>query len=458
MTYITRFAPSPTGDLHTGSARTALFNYLFSKHHKGQFLLRVEDTDKERSTEQSTQAILNDLKWLGLTWDGKEVYQSHNQARHTEIANKMLENGSAYLCYSSQAEIESFRQANPNAKFHSPWRNMDGKGVPQDAKPVIRLKAPTSGQTVINDLILGEIKVDNQELDDMVLLRSDGTPTYMLAVVVDDHDMQITHVIRGADHLTNAFRQKQIYEAMNWKVPEFAHIPLIMDKDGSKLSKRKGALAIHDYKEKGYLPEAVLNHLLRLGWGHGNDEVISRDQAIEWFDLGGVGQSPAKFDLDKLTHINAHYLRAMDNQELFNLIEPQFKEQSEEIKARILAGLDGLKNRAHTLVDLAVGANIYVCKQKELDQKSQEILAKGGKELLAQLQPILASISNWNLENIQTEMTNFVQIHNYKPPFIMQSLRAGVLGTFAAPGIYEVMAVLGKDETLARLGEFKESY
>jgi glutamyl-tRNA synthetase len=449
MTFITRFAPSPTGFLHTGSARTALFNYLFSKHTQGKFLLRVEDTDKERSTEAATNAILADMKWLGLNWDGEIVFQSKNQNRHAEVAKQMLATGSAYNCYASQQEIETFRKANPNAKFQSPWRDKDAKDAPKDINPAIRLKAPRVGQTIVKDLILGEIKVENHELDDMVLLRSDGTPTYMLAVVVDDHDMNITHIIRGADHLTNAFRQKQIYEMMGWIIPEFAHIPLIMDKDGSKLSKRKGALAIDGYKQLGYLPEAVLNHLLRLGWGHGNDEIISVKQAIEWFDLGGVGQSPAKFDIDKLNHINAHYLRAMDNRELFALLNLQV---SQAIADRIVLGMDGLKNRAHTLVELTESASIYIAKKEVLDQKSQDILASGGKELLAQLQPVLAGINDWSLHNLQEVMSAYAQTNAIKPALIMQSLRAGVLGTFASPAIYEVLAVLGKEETLRRLG------
>jgi len=454
MTVITRFAPSPTGVLHTGSARTALFNYLFSKHNGGKFLLRIEDTDKERSLPEHTQAILNDLKWLGLEHDGEIVYQSSRSDRHAEVAKEMIKKGMAYYCYTSAKDIETFREQNPHAKFRSPWRDIAIDEVPDDAKPTVRLRAPLNGQTVINDLIQGEITVENSELDDMILLRSDGTPTYMLAVVVDDYDMGITHVIRGDDHLTNSFRQKQIYNAMKWEVPKFAHIPLILDSEGRKLSKRKGALGVEEYKNLGYLPEAVINHLLRLGWGHGDDEIISKKEAIEWFTLAGVGKAGARFDIAKLNHINAHYLRAIPNDKLIEMIKEKYTGHSEVINGRIFKGIEGLKNRAHTINELIEGAGIYVAKKVQLDEKSIQVLAEGGREMLAGLKPILENLDSWTEEDIKTSCNNYALEQGKKPANAMMALRAGVLGTFAAPGMYEVMDVLGKSEVMSRLAEF----
>lgn len=449
MTVITRFAPSPTGTLHTGSARTALYNYLFSRKNGGKYLLRIEDTDVARSSDEHTQQILQDLKWLGLEHDGEIVYQLKRIERHTEVANELLAKGNAYKCFATQEEIETFRTKNPNTKFQSPWRDRtDHPSTPF----VIRLKAPREGSTIINDLIQGKIEVQNSELDDMVLLRSDGTPTYMLAVVVDDFDMKITHIIRGDDHLTNAFRQKQIYEAMGWKVPEFAHIPLIHDKEGKKLSKRKGAISIAEYKSLGYLPEAVCNHLLRLGWSHGDDEIITMKQAKEWFDLEHVGKSPAKFDQDKLNFINSQYIKNTANEELFELLV-EFNSKVTQQKERILKGLDGLKSRATTLIELAAACNIYIEKNKELDEKSLQTLASGGKELLSEFASLLNKQQDWNKDSLQKLGEEFMAQKAQKPSLLMMALRAGVLGTFNAPGIYEVMEVLGKDEVLKRLKE-----
>lgn len=448
MTVITRFAPSPTGTLHTGSARTALYNYLFSKKNGGKYLLRIEDTDIVRSSEEHTEQIRLDLIWLGLHHDGEIVYQRTRIARHTEVAHELLAKGNAYKCFATQEEIEAFRTANPNAKFQSPWRDRaDHPSTPF----VIRLKAPREGSTIVNDLIQGKIEVQNSELDDMVLLRSDGTPTYMLAVVVDDFDMKITHIIRGDDHLTNAFRQKQIYEAMGWKVPEFAHIPLIHDKEGKKLSKRKGAISIAEYKRLGYLPEAVCNHLLRLGWSHGDDEIITMLQAEMWFDLEHVGKSPAKFDQDKLNFINSQYIKNTANESLFDLLVG-FNPKITKHKARILKGLDGLKPRATTLVDLAAACNIYIAKNTELDEKSHQTLASGGKELLEEFSKVLHKHQDWTKDSLQKLGEEFMASKGQKPSLLMMALRAGVLGTFNAPGVYEVMEVLGKDEVLERLG------
>lgn len=457
MAVVTRFAPSPTGTLHNGNARTALYNWLFSQHHKGTFLLRIEDTDQERSKQEHTDVILRDLKWLGITWDKEIVYQSRNLRRHQEVAQELLNKGNAYYCYASEEEIERFRNENPNKKFASPWRDKDSSDAPADGKPVVRLKVAKEGQTTITDLIQGEISIANLELDDMVLLRSDGTPTYMLAVVVDDHDMGITHIIRGDDHLTNAFRQYQIYLGMGWKVPEFAHIPLIHNKDGRKLSKREGALGLDAYRNLGYLPEAMFNHLLRLGWGHGNDEIISREQAIEWFTLEGVGKSPARFDPDKLSSINAHYMRALSNEVLFAKMQEFTKENYDEpFRTRIIKGMDGLKPRANTLTELAEAAQIYIAKRSKLDDKSKEVLAAGGIELLAKLIPHLESCeeSAWSKDKLHDIGAEFAAKEEIKPGLVMQNLRAGVVGTFAAPGVYEVMEILGKKEVLKRLSPF----
>lgn len=453
MKVITRFAPSPTGYLHTGSARTALFNYLFSKHHNGEFLLRIEDTDIARSTPEATKKIIEDMKWLGLKHDGEIVYQSKNIDRHKQVAHELLEKGNAYRCYSTAQEIEDFRAKNPNEKFRSPWRDIDQSEAPKNGESTIRLKSEQTGSTTIYDLIQGKIEVQNAELDDMVMLRSDGTPTYMLAVVVDDHDMNITHIIRGDDHLTNAFRQKQIYQAMGWEVPEFAHIPLIHDKDGKKLSKRKGALGIFEYQDLGYLPEAVNNHLLRLGWSHGDDEIISIYQAIEWFDFDHVGKSPARFDMDKLNFINSHYIKNYDDSELFELIS-KFNSKVLMQKERIIKGMSGLKNRATTLKDLADSANIYISKA-ELDQKSKDILASGATLLLRDFAKELYMLELWTKENLHNLGEEFMNRRNEKPSLLMQALRAGVVGTFASPGIYDVLEALGKDETLTRLSEYK---
>src|SRR5580658_9255155 len=323
---IVRFAPSPTGYLHIGGARTALFNWLYAKHTGGKFLLRIEDTDRARSTPESVQTILDGLKWLGLDWDGDAISQFARFERHAEVARQMVANGTAYYCYASPEELETMR-AEQKAKglpqrYDGRWRDRPAGDAPPGVKPVIRLKAPQTGETIVNDAVMGSITVQNSQLDDMVLLRADGTPTYMHAVVVDDHDMGITHVIRGDDHMTNTFRQVQIYKAMGWEIPAFAHLPMILGPDGAKLSKRHGSPAVADYRERGYLPEAIRNYLLRLCWSHGDDEIISTQQAIEWFDFGGIGKSPARFDFVKLGNVNAHYIKQTDDQRLADLTAP----------------------------------------------------------------------------------------------------------------------------------------
>src|SRR5437763_6554443 len=363
MTVNTRFAPSPTGYLHIGSARTALFNWLYSRHHGGRFLLRIEDTDRQRSTEPAIAAIIDGLQWLGLDWDGDVVYQFARAERHAQVARELVVKGHAYYCYASPAELEAMRAAARAAgqpiRYDGRWRDRDPAEAPAGIKPVIRLKAPQKGETVVQDKVQGEVRVANEQLDDMVLLRSDGTPTYMHSVVVDDHDMGITQVIRGDDHLTNTFRQIQLYDAIGWEKPEFAHIPLIHGPDGSKLSKRHGALGVEAYRDMGYLPEAMRNYLLRLGWAHGDDEIIPTSAAIEWFTLEGIGRSPGRFDVKKLDSVNGHYIREMDDAaltaELVAFVERHHPEQrfTEAARARLRAAMPVLKSRGKTLIELA---------------------------------------------------------------------------------------------------------
>src|SRR6267154_5624362 len=366
MSVVVRFAPSPTGFLHIGGARTALFNWLYARHHQrygegGTFRLRIEDTDRVRSTPEAMAAIIDGLSWLGLDWDGDIVHQFAGAARHAEVAREMLAKGRAYHCYCTPEELEAMRARaraeKRSVRYDGTWRDRDPSEAPPGIAPVIRLKAPQSGETVIRDLVQGEVTVENSQLDDLILLRADGTPTYNLSVVVDDHDMDITQVIRGDDHLNNAFRQTQIYRALDWPVPEFAHVPLIHGPDGAKLSKRHGAVGVEAYREMGYLPEALRNYLMRLGWGHGDDEIISTEQAIEWFDLANVGRAPSRFDVTKLTNLNAHYMRETADDELLLLVRPLVEARiggaiDEPGLERVRRGLSGVKQRSRTLVEL----------------------------------------------------------------------------------------------------------
>ncbi|MDH3234389.1 MAG: glutamate--tRNA ligase [Alphaproteobacteria bacterium] len=465
MTVVTRFAPSPTGFLHIGGARTALFNWLYARHHDGEFRLRVEDTDRKRSTEEAKAAILDGLTWLGLDWDGDAVFQSTRAARHVEVARQMLAAGNAYHCYCSPEELAEMREIakreGRRALYDGRWRDRDASQAPAGVDPVLRLKAPRDGETVIEDGVQGAVRVENAQLDDMVLLRADGTPTYMLAVVVDDHDMGVTHVIRGDDHLNNAFRQYQIYRALGWEPPVFAHIPLIHGADGAKLSKRHGALGVDAYRDMGMLPEAMRNYLLRLGWSHGDDEVISTKQAIEWFDLDGVGRSPARFDLAKLTNLNAHYLREMDDAALAEAIAPRLEAAldgpiGDAGRARLLAGLAGLKPRAETLVDLAEGALFYVRKAPlPMTEQAAKLLDDDGKAIIERALPYLEALADWDEAQIETTLRDFVEASD--PPIkfgqVAQPVRAAVTGSATSPGLFEVLAVLGKEETLDRLGK-----
>jgi glutamyl-tRNA synthetase len=463
MTVVTRFAPSPTGYLHIGGARTALFNWLFAKHHGGKYLLRIEDTDRARSTEPAIAAILDGLSWLGLPWDGEVTYQFSRAARHAEVALEMLAKGHAYHCYASPQELDEMRAAQKAAgkpmRYDGRWRDRDPKDAPADVKPVVRLKAPQTGQTIIKDAVQGEVTVENAQLDDMILLRADGTPTYMLAVVVDDHDMGVTHVIRGDDHLNNAFRQLQIIKAMGWPEPVYAHIPLIHGPDGAKLSKRHGALGVEAYRDMGFLPAALRNYLLRLGWGHGDDEIISTQQAIEWFDLAGVGRSASRFDMAKLTNLNAHYLRETPDAELLPLVLPRIEEKiggkvDDAGRERIARGLNGVKPRARTLVELADNLAFYARAGAPpiSDEKALGLLTPDARTVMAKLAPALDSQSgDWNEKAIEEAVRKFAEANGLKLGQVAQPLRVALTGSTASPGIFEVLAVLGPAETRVRL-------
>ncbi len=463
MTVVTRFAPSPTGFLHIGGARTALFNWLFARHHGGTFLLRIEDTDRKRSTDDAIVAILDGLQWLGLDWDGEAIHQFSRAERHVEAANDLLAAGKAYKCYCSPEELAEMRdQARAEGRsmlYDGRWRDRDPSDAPADIDPVIRFKAPNDGETVINDAVQGEVRVANAQLDDMVLLRADGTPTYMLSVVVDDHDMAVTHVVRGDDHLTNAFRQTQLFLSLGWQPPRFAHIPLIHGADGAKMSKRHGALGVDAYRDMGFLPEAVCNYLLRLGWSHGDDEIISRDQAVEWFGLDGVGRSPARFDIDRLTSLNAHYMREADDGRLIELIRPILDDRlgatlGGEAERRVSSGLPDLKSRAKTVTELADNSVFYAADRPlRLDDKAARLLDGDARDMLRTLRPALAGLDDWNAEAVETAVRAFVASHDIKLGRVAQPLRASLTGSTVSPGIFDVAAVLGREETLARLDD-----
>ena len=453
---VTRFAPSPTGFLHIGGARTALFNWLFARHHGGKFLLRIEDTDKARSTAQAIDAILDGMRWLGLDWDGHDYYQSQFWARHAEVAHKMLDRGHAYRCYMTQEELAAQREkAQAERKpfrISSPWRDVTDE---QGDKPfVIRLKAPREGEAVIDDRVQGRVTVQNAELDDFVLLRSDGTPTYMLAVVVDDHDMGVTHVIRGDDHLNNAFRQLAIIRAMGFPEPVYAHVPLIHGPDGAKLSKRHGALGVDAYRDElGYLPEAIGNYLLRLGWGHGDDEIISREQATQWFDLDHVGKSPSRFDFKKLENLNGHYIREADDRRLAELIAPILG-IAEEQASLLVKAMPELKARAHTLNELAEGARfLFATRPVEPDQAAAALLVPEARALLASAHAKLGGLAEWDAASVEAAIREVAEAEGVKLGKLAQPLRAALTGRTTSPGIFDVLALLGKDESLARIAD-----
>jgi len=463
MTVITRFAPSPTGFLHIGGARTALFNWLFARHHGGQFLLRVEDTDRKRSTDEAVQAIYAGMKWMGLDWDGEAVSQYSCAQQHRKAVDQLLASGNAYKCYCSPDELTQMRELARSEgrpmRYDGRWRDKAPEDAPQGIDPVIRLKAPREGETIINDLVQGQVTVANDQMDDMVLLRADGTPTYMLAVVVDDHDMGITHVIRGDDHLTNAFRQYQLYLALGWDVPEFAHIPLIHGADGAKLSKRHGALGVESYRDDGFLPEAMRNYLLRLGWAHGDEEFIPTDKAIEWFELDGVGKSASRFDVAKLTNLNAQYMREAEGDRLVELIEPSLstrlgRDLSEVEKSRLHRGINGLKERAKTLVELSESAFFYIAPRPlQMNEKAEKLLAGDGREKIASLRAALAGLDLWGQETTENAVKQLAETQDIKLGKLAQPLRAALSGSNVSPGIFDVMDVLGREETLGRLDD-----
>ncbi|MDJ0607481.1 MAG: glutamate--tRNA ligase [Kiloniellales bacterium] len=463
MTVVTRFAPSPTGFLHIGGARTALYNWLFARHHGGHFRLRIEDTDRKRSTQEAVDAILGGMTWLGLDWDGDAVYQFAQAERHAACARTLLAQSRAYHCYCSPEELQAMREearaAGRARLYDGRWRDRDPADAPAGVDPVVRLKAPLDGETVIDDQVQGRVTVANGQLDDMVLLRADGTPTYMLSVVVDDHDMGITHVIRGDDHLTNAFRQTQLYRALDWEPPAFAHIPLIHGSDGAKLSKRHGALAVEDYRDMGYLPESLRNYLLRLGWSHGDDEIISTEQAVGWFDLDGVGRSPARFDPDRLDSLNAHYIREAATERLVGLVADrleaaQGRPPDETGLARLAEGMAGLRTRAKTIVELAENAAFYTARRPlELSDKARKLLADGGSETLSALHERLAEQATWEEEALELAVRQFAEARAIKLGKIAQPLRAALTGSHASPGLFEVMVVLGREESLNRIAD-----
>lgn len=458
---VLRFAPSPTGYLHIGGARTALFNWLYARHTGGTFLLRIEDTDRQRSTPEAIAAILNGLEWMGLNWDGDPVYQFSRAARHREVAELLLAQGKAYRCYATPEELEEMRnrqraEGKP-MRYDGRWRDRE-PGPSEFNKPfVVRLKAPQSGETIVHDVVQGDVRWANDQLDDMVLLRSDGTPTYMLAVVVDDFDMGITHVIRGDDHLNNAARQLQIIHAMNWPVPIYGHVPLIHGPDGAKLSKRHGALAVEAYRDMGYLPEAMRNYLLRLGWSHGNDEVIPTAQAIEWFNLENIGRSAARFDMKKLDNLNGHYIRQSDNailaNEIANLlarIDPARKPDAKAMQ-RMTAAMPGLKERAKTLVELAAAAEfLFTDGPRAIDEQASKILTVEGRQTLGRLIPDLET-TDWSGPALEQKARTFAETNGLKLGQVAQPIRAALTGKTTSPPIFEMLAVLGREESITRL-------
>ena len=467
-TVVTRFAPSPTGFLHIGGARTALFNWLYARRHSGKMLLRIEDTDRERSTREAIDAILDGLKWLELDWDGDVIYQFSRAARHHEVAEQLLAAGKAYRCYATAEELAAMRErARAEGRtrlYDGMWRDRDPSEAPSGMKPTIRLRAPLTGETVIEDQVQGRVVWQNENLDDLVLLRGDGTPTYMLAVVVDDHDMGVTHVIRGDDHLINAARQKQIYDALEWSLPNMSHIPLIHGPDGSKLSKRHGALGVDAYRAMGYLPAALRNYLVRLGWSHGDQEIFSTEEMIEAFDLSGIGRSAARFDFAKLENLNGHYIRNTDDQSLVTMFEgvldyvpngPTLKAKlNDTTRAQLLKAMPHLKERAKTLIDL-IDASYFIFADRplEIEPKALALLTPETRQLIGRLRAILEAVTPWNAETTEAAMRTFAEQNGLKLGAVAQPLRVALTGRTTSPGIFDVLSVLGRLECLARLAD-----
>jgi glutamyl-tRNA synthetase len=458
---VLRFAPSPTGMLHIGGARTALFNWLYARHSGGTFLLRIEDTDRERSTPEAVNAILNGMTWMGLNWDGEVIYQFARAARHREVAEKLLAEGKAYRCYASAEELTAMREEQKAAgrpmRYDGRWRERQ-PGPDQEGKPyVVRLKARQEGETIVRDVVLGDVRFENSQLDDMVMLRSDGTPTYMLAVVVDDMDMGITHVIRGADHLNNAARQLQLIEAMGAAEPVYGHLPLINGPDGAKLSKRHGALAVEAYRDMGYLPETMRNYLLRLGWSHGDDEIISTEQAIQWFNFESIGKSAARMDYKKLDNLNGHYIRTTPDDTLvaevigFLARETPPRVLSMTARQRLQAAMPSLKERAKTLVELIQGAEfLFSDGPRSLDEAAAKLLGPEGRAGLAAVLPSLEA-TDWSGAGLEAAARAFAEGKGLKLGQVAQPLRAALTGKASSPPLFEMLALLGREESLSRL-------
>ncbi|MBB3234700.1 glutamate--tRNA ligase [Phyllobacterium endophyticum] len=463
---VTRFAPSPTGYLHIGGARTALFNWLYAKHTGGKMLLRIEDTDRERSSEAAVTAILDGLRWLGLEWDGDAVSQYERAPRHRAVAEELVSKGKAYYCYASQAELEEVREKaraeGRPPRYDGRWRDRDPSEAPEGVKPVIRIKAPQEGETLVRDQVQGDVRFPNKDLDDFIILRSDGNPTYMHAVVVDDHDMGVTHIIRGDDHLTNAARQTVIYDAMGWEVPVMGHIPLIHGADGAKLSKRHGALGVEAYRAMGYLPAALRNYLVRLGWSHGDDEIMSDEQMIQWFEISDINRGAARFDFQKLEAINGHYMRMSDDAGLVQAmvdILPEIEGGAEMLsrldgntKKQLLAAMPGLKERAKTLVELADSAKyLFAQRPLSLDEKAYGLLNEEGRSILSGVLPQLASVEQWEPGPLDAAVRAYAEETGLKLGKIAQPLRAALTGKATSPGVFDVLAVLGREESLGRI-------
>lgn len=464
MSIVTRFPPSPTGFMHIGNARTALYNWLYARHHGGTFLVRIEDTDRKRHSEEAVQVIMDGLQWLGLNWDGDVVSQFAQRDRHIEVAEQMIAKGQAYYCYCSPEELDEMRskakEEGRSTFYDRRWRDRDPSEAPAGIEPVVRIKAPLTGETVIEDEVQGKVTIKNETLDDFIILRSDRTPTYMLSVVVDDHDMGVTHVIRGDDHLNNAFRQKVIFDAMDWDVPTFAHLPLIHGPDGGKFSKRHGATSVDEYKSMGYLADAMCNYLLRLGWSHGDEEIISREKAIEWFDLDAVGKSPARFDFAKLDSLNAHYIANSSTKELINILADIYIERdlddirdNDTAMTRLTQGMDELKSRAKNTNQLADEAAFYIKSVPyDFDEKATDMLQNDALEVLETISKAIEAEQTLTNDNVQAICKGVAdQLRDGKLGKVAMPLRAALTGTTVSPSIFHAAEILGKEEVLKRL-------
>lgn len=462
MSVVTRFPPSPTGFMHIGTARTALFNWLYARKHGGKMLFRIEDTDRARHNEEAVDALIKAMEWLELDWDGDIISQYQQRDRHADVARQLVDNGKAYYCYASPEELDAMREsakAEGRTTFYNrKWRDKGADEAPDGIDPVVRIKAPLEGEVTLNDQIQGDVTLQNKQLDDFIILRSDGSPTYMLSVVVDDHDMGVTHVIRGDDHLNNTFRQNIIYDAMGWDQPIYAHLPLILGPDGAKMSKRHGAAAVEEYRDMGYLPEAVKNYLLRLGWSHGDDEIIPMDKALEWFDLKGCNKAAARFDFDKLENLNAHYIKQTPDQALLNLCKPLYEKingspLSPQAETWILAAMEELKNRAKTLHQIVDESLFFTVDTVAPNDEAGEILkGEEAQQVLKDLPDVLSAVETWTSEEIMTACKTYAKgALGGKLGKVGMPLRAKITGRKDSPGIFKLCEILGKEETLHRI-------